>query len=58
MTQEDRCDDGDVDLLAWFEKTRMNNPEVAIRGRTLEAASRFAKEVAHSEDSISAVWTD
>jgi hypothetical protein len=35
MTQEDRFDDGDVAFLAWFEKTRINNPEVAIRGREL-----------------------
>jgi hypothetical protein len=35
MTQEDRFDDGDVVLLAWLEKTRVNNPEVAIRGQEL-----------------------
>jgi hypothetical protein len=35
MTQKDRFDDGDVVLLAWFENTRVSNPEVAIRGREL-----------------------
>jgi hypothetical protein len=46
-------------LLAWFEKTRMNNPEVAISGRVLlEKANNSGKELAHSEDSISAAWID
>jgi hypothetical protein len=43
-------------LLAWFKKTRMNNPEVAISGRVLlEKTNNFAKELAHS---ISAAWID
>jgi hypothetical protein len=37
----------------------MNNPEVAISGRVLlEKANNFAKELAQSEDSISAAWID
>jgi hypothetical protein len=48
-----RFDDVDVALLAWFKKTRMENPEVAISGRVLlEKANNFAKELAHSEDNI------
>ena len=44
---------------AWFKKTRVNNPEVAISGRVLlEKANDFAKELALGEDSISAAWTD
>jgi hypothetical protein len=54
-----RFDNVDVALLAWFKKTRMNNPEVAKSGRVLlEKANNFGKELAHSEDSISAAWTD
>jgi hypothetical protein len=54
-----RFDDVDVALLAWFKKMRMNNPEMAISGRVLlEKANNFAKELAHSEDSISAAWID
>jgi hypothetical protein len=54
-----RLDDFDVALLAWFKKTKMNNPEVAISGRVLlEKANDFAKELAHSEDCISAAWID
>jgi hypothetical protein len=46
-------------LLAWFKKTTMNNPEVAISGRLLmEKANNFAKVLAHNEDSISAAWPD
>jgi hypothetical protein len=43
--------------LCWpgLKKTRMNNPEVAISGRVLlEKANNFVKELAHSEDNISA----
>jgi hypothetical protein len=37
----------------------MNNPEVASSGQVLlEKAKNFAKELAHSEDSISAAWID
>jgi hypothetical protein len=33
-------------LLAWFKKTRMNNPEVAKRGRVLlEKANNFGKQL-------------
>jgi hypothetical protein len=54
-----RFDDVEVALLAWFKKTRMNNPEVAISGRVLlEKANNFGKQLAHSEDSISAAWID
>jgi hypothetical protein len=54
-----RFDDVDVALLAWFKETRMNNPEVAISGWVLlEEANNFGKELAHSEDSISAAWID
>jgi hypothetical protein len=54
-----RFSDVNVVLLVWFTKTRMNNPEVAISGQLLlEKASNFAKELAHSEDSISAAWID
>jgi hypothetical protein len=54
-----RLDDVDVALLAWFKKTRMNNPEVAISGRVLlEKANDFAKELAHGKNSISAAWID
>jgi hypothetical protein len=49
----------DIALLACFKKTRINNPEVAISGRVLlEKANNFGKELAHSEDSISAAWID
>jgi hypothetical protein len=37
----------------------MTNAEVAIRGRVLlEKANNFGKNLAHSEDSISAAWID
>jgi hypothetical protein len=54
-----RFNDINVALLAWFKKTRMNNPEVAINGGVLlEKANNFAKELAHSEDIICAAWID
>jgi transcriptional regulator with XRE-family HTH domain len=54
-----RFDEVNVALLAWFKETRMNNPEVAISGRVLlEKANNFGKQLAHSEDSISAAWID
>jgi hypothetical protein len=49
----------DVALLAWFKKTRMNNSEMAISGQVLlEKVNNSAKELAHSEDSISTAWID
>jgi hypothetical protein len=45
--------------LQKVKETRINSPEVAISGRVLlEKANNFGKQLAHSQDSISAAWID